>query len=293
MTVTTGSTTTSRSGSSTRARPSTATGSEARTGLGYHASSTRPEAASVVCSPMAAALAMAGTNLQGGELGLELRAQLAAADRNRPAGQVDVEVLADVDEQLAAVEDDGHRRVAAAQHVGDRRTGRAGPARQRLPHPALEDPRADAVGAQRGEERDVGAGRREQLVALDRGADGRQVEALELVARGDVDRALRVADEDLLEAPALDLAVEAQPRAAHVDAAGALVEDGRADLAGGGLDRERLGVGPAVSAQVEDGLARAVARQLRLRAVRVEDAQAGDEAALVGGREHQHAVGAD
>src|SRR4051812_25944572 len=181
MTVATGSTTTSRSGSSTRARPSTGAGSVVRTGAGYQASRTRPEAASVVCSPMAAALTMARTNLQGRELGLELRAQLAAADRDRPAGQVDVEVFADVDEQLAAAEDEGHRRVAAAQDVGDGRAGRAGPAGQRLPHPAFEDPRADAVGGQRGEERDVRAAGREELVVLDGRADGHQVEALQLV----------------------------------------------------------------------------------------------------------------
>src|SRR4051812_11284394 len=216
MMVVTGSTTTSRSGSSTRARPSTGTGSAASTGAGYQASRTRPEAASVVWSPMAEALAMARRNLQGGELGLELRAQLAAADRDRPAGQVDVQVLGDVDEQLAAVEDDGHRRVAAAQHVGDGRAGRAGPAGQRLPHPALEDPRADAVGGHRGEERHVRAAGREELVVLDGRADRREVEALELVAVGHVDRALGVADEDLLEAPALDLAVGPQPGAAHV-----------------------------------------------------------------------------
>ena len=53
--------------------------------------------------------------------------------------------------------------------------------------------------------------------------------------------------------------------------------DRRADLAGGGLDRERVGVGPAAAAQVQDRLARAVAGQLGLRAVGVEDPQPGHE----------------
>ncbi len=52
-------------------------------------------------------------------------------------------------------------------------------------------------------------------------------------------------------------------------------------------------LGPAAVAQVEDRLARAVARQLGLRAVGVEDPQARDEARLVGRRELEHAVGAD
>ena len=81
-----------------------------------------------------------------------------------------------------------------------------------------------------------------------------------------------------------------QARAAHVHAAGRLPRDRRADLARGGLDRERVGVGPAAPAQVEDRLARAVARQLGLRAVGVEDPQPGDEAGLVGRGELEHAV---
>ena len=46
------------------------------------------------------------------------------------------------------------------------------------------------------------------------------------------------------------------------------------DLAGRGLDRERVGVGPAVAAQVQDRLAGAVAGQLGLGPVGVEDPQA-------------------
>ncbi len=47
------------------------------------------------------------------------------------------------------------------------------------------------------------------------------------------------------------------------------------------------------AAQVEDRLARAVARQLGLGAVGVEDPQPGDEARRVGLRELEDAVGAE
>ena len=123
-------------------------------------------------------------------------------------------------------------------------------------------------------------------------SDG-EVQGLERRGVGDVDRRLRVADDEVLEAKAVDLARVAQRRAPHVHAAGRVGEDRRADLAGGGLDRELAGVGPAGAAQVEDRLARAVAAELGLRAVGVEDPQARDEAGLVGRREDEHAVGAD
>ena len=48
-------------------------------------------------------------------------------------------------------------RVAAAQHVRDRGAAGARARRQRLPHAALEDPRADAVRRELGPERHVGA----------------------------------------------------------------------------------------------------------------------------------------
>ena len=50
-------------------------------------------------------------------------------------------------------------------------------------------------------------------------------------------------------------------------------------------------VGPAAAAQVQDRLARAVARQLGLGAVGVEDPQVGDVLWVGGRREQQHAVG--
>ena len=148
---------------------------------------------------------------------------------------------------------------------------------------------------------------RERGGVLDRRPDRGEVERLELVEPGDRDRALRVADRDVLEAPRaparLDLAGavrraarisrRAQRRAAHVDAARRLGEDRRPDLARDRLDRELARVGPARAAQVEDRLAGAVAAELGLRAVGVEDLQARDVAGLAGRVEHEHAVGAD
>ena len=131
-------------------------------------------------------------------------------------------------------------------------------------------------------------------------ADRGQVERVELGDVRDPDRALRVAHVDVLEAAPGDLAravgaarrerVGPQPRAPHVDAARRGAEDRRADLPGRGLDRELVAVGPAAPAQVEDRLARAVARQLGLRAVRVEDLQPRDEAGRRGPRQCEDAV---
>ena len=70
----------------------------------------------------------------------------------------------------------------------------------------------------------------------------------------------------------------AQPRAPHLHPARARGRDRRAHLAGRGLDRELVAVGPPLTAQVQDRLAHAVARQLRLRSVGIEDPQARDEA---------------
>jgi hypothetical protein len=108
-----------------------------------------------------------------------------------------------------------------------------------------------------------------------------------------VDRRLRIADDQVLEVEAVGLAGVPQRGAPHVDAAGRVGEDRRADLPRGGLDRELARVGPAGAAQVEDRLAGAVAAELRLGPVGVEDPQARDEAGLVRRRENEHAVGAD
>ena len=89
-------------------------------------------------------------------------------------------------------------------------------------------------------------------------------------------------------------APSAQRCAAHVDAAGGV---GRGSSGGSrrrpsGSRTGRASVQPR-AAQVEDRLARAVAAELGLRAVGVEDPQARDEAGLVGRAEDEHAVGAD
>ena len=202
-----------------------------------------------------------------------------------------------------AVEQDRHRRGAAPGDVGDRGPGRAGAAGGRLPDPALEDPRADPSGAYDGEPRDVRAVRK-QLVMLNPRPDCGQVERVELRLAGDGDRALRVADLDMLKGPRLRAGCELaapvwragreigalKPRAADVDRARPRRGDRGADLPCGGLDRERVGVGPAAPAQVQDRFTGAVARQLGLRAVRVEDPQPRREPGLVSGRQQQDAV---
>ena len=80
---------------------------------------------------------------------------------------------------------------------------------------------------------------------------------------------------------------------AHVDRAGQLAGDRRPDRPGDGADRELVLVGPAVAAQVEDRLAGAVAGELGLGAVGVEDPQLGDELRVLAAREQQDPVGAD
>ncbi len=145
-------------------------------------------------------------------------------------------------------------------------------------------------------------------MVLDRGPDRRQVEREQLLDRIDADRALRVADRHVLEGPAAPVGVErrgaavrpagevlrGQLRAAHVDACRSLapVIVGRISPAAVWIENV-VGVGPAAPAQVEDRLARAVARQLGLRAVRVEDPQARDEARLLGFGQQQDPVGED
>ena len=170
------------------------------------------------------------------------------------------------------------------------------PEDMRLPHAALEDPRADRAVAGRAARttRWCGSGTARGARSA---ARARQVELLEL-RRLDLDRALRVADRDVLEARTRARRPSSVPRAVLGPARGSPPSAGcarpmstvqvsrpgdpRADLARPPSDRERVAVGPAAPAQVHDRLARAVARQLGLGAVRVEDPQRGDEAALVG-----------
>src|SRR5579875_3250419 len=63
----------------------------------------------------------------------ELIGQAAGEHRHRPSAQGHVQVLLDLDDELAAVEHDGDRRVPAGEHVGDGRTVRTRPRGARLP----------------------------------------------------------------------------------------------------------------------------------------------------------------
>src|SRR6478672_10039962 len=107
-------------------------------------------------------------------------------------------------------------------------------------------------------------------MSFDPGADRSEVELVELVA--DDDRALRVADRDVLELPTAAAGLErpAPVLAAggvvlgggrgtpHVDRAGQLASNRRSDRPGDRADRELVLVGPAVAPQVEDRLTGAV-----------------------------------
>src|SRR4051794_24116469 len=271
--------------SPSRGLSSTSAGSVPRRGSGYQTARTWPLSGSSAARPRAAAGSeRIAVTLVGGPFARE--------HRLGPAGEVDVEVLADVDDELAAVEVDRDRRVASAQHVGHGGPDRPGPRAQGLSRPALEDPGADRAGSPLGPERDVGAVGKAR-VDLDRRADRRQGERGERRLGGNADRELRGADRDFLAAGPGGLRRLADPRAAHVNPAGALVDDRRADLAGDRLHGELLSIGPAAAVQVHDPLAHAVAGQLRLRAVGVEDPQARHEAGLVGLLDGDDAVGAD
>src|SRR3954453_22933398 len=107
-------------------------------------------------------------------------------------------VLPYLDLELAAVELHGDGTVHTAQHRTDRGAHCARARRHGLADAALEDPCADRGVARPRPERDVRAVGKE-IAALDRGSDRRQVERVELVAILDLDRALRVADRNVLE----------------------------------------------------------------------------------------------
>src|SRR5690349_10252306 len=180
--------------------------------------------------------------------------------------------------------------------MGDGSSRRTRARRQRLADSAFEYAGADGMRVELGPERHVGAIGEDRRV-LDARADRLQVDRVRIL---DADRALRVADLDVLEGEAVDAAfavwrslrivLALQLRAAHVDLARRRPGDRRADLPRERLDGERVRVGPAAAAQVHDRLAGAVAGQLRLAAVGVEDAQPGDVSGLIGGPEQQHAV---
>ena len=131
--------------------------------------------------------------------------ELTRVDRLGGADQGDLELRADVDLELAAVEDHRDRALGAAQVGGDGGAGCARTRRERLPHPALEDPGPDPGGALPAPEADVGPVREDRR-GFDRRSDRGEIEVLEAVDH--LDRALRVADRDVLELV---------PPAPHVD----------------------------------------------------------------------------
>ena len=147
---------------------------------------------------------------------------------------------------------DGHGRVAAAQHVGDRRAaGARCPRRCVSPTPRSKIRARMRSGPELAPERDVGAVAGTPASCSIAGPIAGEVERLELVGVGDADRALRVADLDVLEAPARRRRRARRGRRRAAGEVGrrsrarpmstrqvALVVDRRADLAGGGLDRE-------------------------------------------------------
>ena len=74
------------------------------------------------------------------ELPDQLLGQLAAVDRARRPGLAHVEVVGDLDDELAAVQLHRNRAARAAHKGRNRGAACAGARRERLPHPALEDP---------------------------------------------------------------------------------------------------------------------------------------------------------
>ena len=218
-----------------------------------------------------------------------------------------MQVLPHLHLELAAVE---RRRSPASRR---RRARRRPPRRSRRCRWRMSPPpraRRSAPGSARARARRTttrSSGWGTARDARSRGPIAARSSALEPASSSTADRALRVADLDVLEAPASpsgrQLAapvggarreVVARSRARPMlDRAGrrpvivARISPGRR------LDRERVGVVQPLPAQVQDRLARAVARQLGLGAVWVEDPQPGDERPPLGRRvgEQQDPVG--
>ena len=193
----------------------------------------------------------------------------------------------------------------AAEEGGDRGAAGAGARGERLPHPALEDPRPHrrAVDA---DERDVGAVRETAPCSTRSPARSRARSSSSTSSPTSITHCglptltcwkphSRPSDSSVPRAvggPGREVG-RADRGAAERHRDLVRARDRRRHLPRLGEDRERVGVGPAGGAQVEHRLAGAVARELGLRAVGVEDPQLG-HVALVGGlAEQQDAVGAD
>src|SRR3954447_26371384 len=120
-----------------------------RAGVGRSGSPIPSEITSTPCSLFRAILCSSSANRYGGirsrrsagcmQLLDELVGELAPVHGDGPAGQVDVQVVGDVDLKLAAVEADADGRVAPHQRVGEGGAACTGPRGHGLPHSALED----------------------------------------------------------------------------------------------------------------------------------------------------------
>src|SRR5271169_5026826 len=72
----------------------------------------------------------------------EFLGERAPEHRDRPARELDLKFVTDVDPKLAAVEHDRDRRAAPVEDIGHGGPGRPGAAGRGLPLSPLEDPRA-------------------------------------------------------------------------------------------------------------------------------------------------------
>src|SRR4051812_35379592 len=175
MTGVTGPTVTPRRSLSRAASPPTGSGSASSAGCGYHASRVRPEARSIVVSPMAAALGM--------------RVKLAGAEGEHPL-RLDARIcraLAELEPGVAVdLEAERAERMALVQ--------------RRLPRPAVDDHRELLAARVRGADRRVAADVAEARGVV-RGAEPEVAAEEEAVHRGDARLAL---GRDRREAEQLD-----------------------------------------------------------------------------------------
>src|SRR3954454_21906993 len=125
-------------------------------GVGRSGSPMPSEITSTPASFLAAILRSSSANRYGGirsrrsdgcmQLLDEVGGELAPVHRDGPAGQVDVQVLLHLDLELAAIEPDRYRRLAAAQHVRHGCSDGSGPGGEGFPDTTLEDAGADDAG---------------------------------------------------------------------------------------------------------------------------------------------------
>ena len=80
------------------------------------------------------------------------------------AAELDSHLLANHDNELTTIKNDGYRTAASSENARNRSAGRASAARGGLPHAALEDPRADPPIGERRPPTDVGSPREARVV---------------------------------------------------------------------------------------------------------------------------------